>query len=198
MAVVARWAFLAAFFIPSILAFIYLLRHDRDLVERRLRTGEQVSEQKMLIRLSRPLFLGVLLLPGLDYRLGWSRSWLGAVPDWLAGLALGIVVLALLFVFWVPCVNSYAGRTIVVETGQKVISSGPYAVVRHPMYTDSLVLLLFTPLALGSWVALAAFVPLIPFYVLRLLNEEKVLREELPGYTENCLKTRFLLIPLVW
>jgi protein-S-isoprenylcysteine O-methyltransferase Ste14 len=102
------------------------------------------------------------------------------------------------FVFWVLKVNSFAGRTITVDAGQKVISTGPYAWVRHPMYLGAIVLWTFTPLALGSWVALPAFVLLIPFYVIRLLNEEKVLRAELPGYSDYCLKTRCHLIPAVW
>jgi protein-S-isoprenylcysteine O-methyltransferase Ste14 len=103
-----------------------------------------------------------------------------------------------LFVFWVLKVNSYAGRTIEVDAGQTVIATGPYAWVRHPMYLGAIVLWMFAPLALGSWVALPAFAALIPFYAIRLLNEEKVLRTELPGYSEYCAKTRFHLIPLVW
>jgi len=101
-------------------------------------------------------------------------------------------------VFWVLRVNSYAGRTIQVDAGQTVISTGPYAWVRHPMYFGTVVLWMGTPLALGSWVALPVFALLVSFYVLRLLSEEKVLRTELPGYAEYCAKTRFHLIPLVW
>lgn len=99
---------------------------------------------------------------------------------------------------WVLKVNSFASRTIQVESGQKVISTGAYTLVRHPMYSGSVVILLFTPLALGSYIALPAFAMLVPFYVLRLLNEEKVLRQELPGYSEYCLRTRFRLVPFVW
>ncbi len=94
--------------------------------------------------------------------------------------------------------NSFAARTIQVESGQKVISTGPYGIVRHPMYLGAVVMMLCAPLALGSYVALPVFVLTVPFWVFRLLNEEKVLRQELPGYTEYCLHTRFHLIPFVW
>jgi protein-S-isoprenylcysteine O-methyltransferase Ste14 len=192
------WAFLAAYFIPSTLGFIYFFRHGKDLVESRLRTEEKVEEQKLLIRVGRLLFLVALALPGFDYRLGWSRNTLGAVPVWLTAVSLAMVAFGAIFVLWVFKVNSFAGRTIEVETGQAVVSTGPYAWVRHPMYTGSLVLFMFTPLALGSWVALPAFALLIPFFALRLLNEEKVLHAELAGYPEFCTKTRYHLIPLVW
>jgi protein-S-isoprenylcysteine O-methyltransferase Ste14 len=138
------------------------------------------------------------LIPGLDRRLGWSRRLVGDVPVWLTLISLGMVTGGFLFVFWVLRVNSYAGRTIQVDAGQTVISTGPYAWVRHPMYFGTVVLWMGTPLALGSWVALPVFALLVSFYVLRLLSEEKVLRTELPGYAEYCAKTRFHLIPLVW
>jgi protein-S-isoprenylcysteine O-methyltransferase Ste14 len=95
-------------------------------------------------------------------------------------------------------VNSFASRTVQVEAGQTVISSGPYRFVRHPMYFGALVYYLPTPLALGSFIALPVFALLIPLLVFRLLNEEKVLRQELPGYAEYCLRTRFRLLPFVW
>jgi protein-S-isoprenylcysteine O-methyltransferase Ste14 len=95
-------------------------------------------------------------------------------------------------------VNSFASRTIQVEPGQKVICSGPYRLVRHPMYLGSLVMWLATPLALGSYLAWPAFALLIPFYIFRLLNEEEVLRRELPGYSDYCHCTRRRLVPFVW
>jgi protein-S-isoprenylcysteine O-methyltransferase Ste14 len=94
--------------------------------------------------------------------------------------------------------NRFAARTIQVEAGQMVISTGPYRFVRHPLYSGSVVLWIFTPLALGSYITLPAFLLLVPFYVFRLLGEEKVLRAELAGYSEYCLRTRFRLIPSVW
>jgi protein-S-isoprenylcysteine O-methyltransferase Ste14 len=192
------WAYLAAMFFPVLWGFTYLLRHDRPLVERRMRNRESISEQKLLMRVFILLALGSFLLPGFDYRLGWTRRWVGEVPVWLTVLALLMVVAGFLFVFSVMKTNSYAGRTITVDAGQQVISTGPYAVVRHPMYLGSLLLLLSAPLALGSWVALPAFALTIPIFVMRLLNEEKVLRVELAGYADYCAKTRYHLIPFVW
>jgi protein-S-isoprenylcysteine O-methyltransferase Ste14 len=192
------WAFLAAMFLPAVFAFAYFFCYDRALVERRLRNDEPVKEQKHLVRWAAPLFLAAFLLPGFDHRLGWSQRLAGNVPTWLTAISLGMVAGGFLFVWWVLKVNSYAGRTIQVDAGQTVISTGPYAWVRHPMYSGSVALWTFTPLALGSWVALPAFLLLIPFYAIRLLNEEKVLRAELAGYSEYCATTRYHLIPFVW
>jgi len=100
--------------------------------------------------------------------------------------------------FWIMKANRFASRAVQVEPGQEVISSGPYAIVRHPMYSGICLMLLFTPLALGSYIALPAFLLVIPLVVLRLLNEEKVLHQELPGYSEYCVHTRFRLVPYLW
>jgi protein-S-isoprenylcysteine O-methyltransferase Ste14 len=116
----------------------------------------------------------------------------------VTAIALALVAGGFLFIFWVMKANSYAGRTIRVDEGQRVISTGPYAWVRHPMYLGIIVMLAPAPLALGSWVALPVFVLMIPIFAVRLLNEEEMLRAELPGYAEYCLKTRYHLIPLVW
>jgi len=139
-----------------------------------------------------------LCLSGLDYRFGWSREILGSVPLWLTILSLTMVLGFWLLIIWVISVNRFAASVIRVEFEQVVISTGPYRVVRHPMYSAAIVLFLFVPLVLGSYVAVAAFAFLIPLLVLRLLNEEKVLRRKLPGYAEYCLRTRFRLIPFVW
>jgi protein-S-isoprenylcysteine O-methyltransferase Ste14 len=192
------WILLGVTFIPSTLAFLYFYKHDPQLIERRLQSKEKISEQKLLMRVSKPVFLAAFLLPGLDYRLGWTRTSLGAVPLWLMLLCQALILGGLLLVVWVMKVNSFASRTIQVEAGQRVISTGPYRMVRHPLYSGSLVMWLATPLALGSYIAWPAFALLIPFYVFRLLNEEKVLRQELPGYPEYCLRTRFRLVPFVW
>lgn len=192
------WAFLPAFILPPIFAFAYFLRYDRPLVERRMRSRETVKEQKLLIRLFVLLILGAFLLPGFDYRLGWSRRLVGEVPVWLTAISLALVASGFLFVFWVLKVNSYAGSTITVDAGQKVITTGPYAWVRHPMYLGAVVFSTASPLALGSWVAFPVFALLIPIWAMRLLNEEKMLRADLPGYSDYCLKTRYHLIPFVW
>jgi len=192
------WLYLGLVLGPTLGAFVYFLKVDRDFLERRLEMKEQVREQRLLLLWLQPVFFAIFLLPGFDHRMGWSRALAGTVPLWLSLLAGALVLAGLFIVVWAMNVNRFAAHTVRVETGQKVICTGPYALVRHPLYAGSVVLWLFTPLALGSWVALPFFVLLLPFYVIRLLNEEKVLRVQLPGYTEYCQHTRSRLIPFVW
>ncbi len=192
------WAFLCVFIPPPTLLFLYFMRFDRGLIERRMRGRETVPEQKRLILVIGLLFFGAFLLPGFDHRFGWSRRLVGDVPVWVTVVAMALTAAGFMLIFWVMRVNSFAGRTIQVDEGQKVISTGPYAWVRHPMYLGCVVFATAVPLALGSWVALPVFALQIPFYMLRLLNEEKVLRTELPGYTDYCRKMRYHLIPFVW
>jgi len=187
------WAFLTIWFVPILAAFAYFYKHDPALVERRLNRKETVREQKLIIKFGFVTWLIGYLLPGLDHRFGWSH-----LPLWLTILSQAFVLGGWLMVFWVLKANSFAAATIRVEPDQKVISSGPYRIVRHPMYLGVSVMLLFSPLALGSYFALPVFALFIPIIVLRLLNEEKVLRQELPGYAEYCLHTRFRLVPFLW
>ncbi len=192
------WIFLTVVFTYLAGAFVYFCKHDPQLIERRLRSKEKLTEQKRLVQLWKPAFAAMILLPGFDYRFGWSPRLFGGVPFWLSLVADALVVGGLLLVFWVLKVNSFASRTIEVESGQKVISSGPYALVRHPMYSGSLIMWLAMPVALGSYVAWPGFALAAPFYISRLVNEEKFLRRELQGYSEYCLSTRFRLVPYVW
>ena len=181
-------------FILSILGYLY--RHDPQLIERRLRGGwrqETVREQKLIMKLIAATMLIAFLLPGFDHRFGWSHT-----PSSLTTVAEAFVFGGYLMIFWTLKSNSFAASTIRVEAGQRVISTGPYRIVRHPMYLGVDVWLLSTPVALGSYFALPVFALLIPLVVVRLLNEEKVLRQELPGYSDYCLHTRFRLVPYFW
>ena len=187
------WAFMALWFLPMVIVSPYFLKNDPQLVERRLQTKEKSKEQKTIIRLAQPIVFLNLLVPGLDYRFGWSR-----VPLWLTIVSEALVVAGYVITFWVMKENSFASRTIQVVEGQKVITTGPYRLVRHPMYFGAVLMLLFTPMALGSWWALPGFVVVGVLIVVRLLNEEKVLKGELAGYSEYCAQTRYRLIPLVW
>ena len=187
------WVFMAILFLPMPVTSVYFMKRDPQLVERRLRTKEKISEQKTIIRCAQLVCFGSLLIPGLDYRFGWSR-----VPLWLTILSQLFVLVGYLMTLWVMKENSFASRTIQVEEGQKVISTGPYRLVRHPMYFGAVLMLLFAPFALGSWWALPGFYGVIPLIVLRLLNEEKMLRRDLPGYSDYCLQTRSRLVPLLW
>src|SRR6266849_2208952 len=187
------WVFMGLLFRHMPVTSVYFMKRDPQLVERRLRTEEKISEQKTIIRWAQLVFFASLLLPGLDYRFGWSR-----VPLWLAILSQLFVFAGYVITLWVIKENSFASRTVQVDEGQKVISTGPYRLVRHPMYFGAVLMLLFTPLALGSWLALPGFLLVSPLIVLRLLNEEKMLSRDLPGYSDYCLRTRSRLLPLLW
>lgn len=158
-----------------------------------MRMREKEEKQKSIQIFTTIFFFIGFIIPGLDYRYHWSN-----VPVILVIAANAIVLSGYIFVFFVFRENSYASRIIEVEKGQKVITTGPYALVRHPMYLGVLLMFLFTPLALGSYWALFFFLPLLPLIVLRILNEEEVLLRELPGYEEYCMKTKYRLIPFIW
>lgn len=190
--------YLLAVWVPiSAVAFTLLVRNPA-VIARRIQSAERSRSQRALVRAFRPLFLFMLLVPGLDHRLGLSRTITGPVSLGVIMAGDVAIVLAILFCGWVFQVNEFAGRTIQVEAGQRVVDSGPYGLVRHPLYAASLLLWLATPLALGSWIALPLFVLLTPFYVLRAMNEEQQLTRELKGYATYCKRTPFRLIPFVW
>lgn len=188
------WAFFAAFCIPTLLITIYFLFKDPALIGRRIKSGETRTEQKIFQTISGVVFFtGLLVIPGLDYRFSWS-----SVPCIMTIMADAFVLLGFLIVFFVFKTNSYTSATIGVSEGQKVITTGLYSVVRHPMYLGAVLILLFMPLALDSlWALIPAFFICV-FVVFRLLDEEKVLLRDLDGYQEYCQKTRYHLIPLIW
>ena len=138
-------------------------------------------------------FFSLLVLPAFDHRSGWSP-----VPPYVPVAGDLLVALGFLVVHFVLRENSYAASTIQVTEGQKVISTGPYSIVRHPMYAGALPLLIGTPLALGSWWGLLALVLFMPALIWRLVDEEQFLHKNLPGYTEYSQKVRYRLIPFVW
>ncbi len=187
------WLFMGIIFIPFTFVISYFIKNDPALLERRMKFKEKEHEQSALIKASSVFFFIGFLIPGLDYRFGWSN-----VPPALSIISCVIIFLSYLGVFYVMKANSYASRVIEVEKDQKVISNGPYAIVRHPMYTAMLLMFLFMPTALGSYWALIPFLPLIPIIVLRIFNEEKVLSKDLKGYTAYLKKVKFRLIPGIW
>ncbi|WP_292366829.1 MULTISPECIES: methyltransferase family protein [unclassified Methanoculleus] len=187
------WLYLGVLFIPIAFAALYLLKHDPELLERRMRTRERESEQRTIIALSSIVLIVGFVIPGLDYRFGWSD-----LPVAVVLAADGLVLLGYLIFFLTIRENSYAARVVEVEAGQKVIETGPYAVVRHPMYLGTILMFLATPLALGSFWAFFVFLPVPALIILRIRNEEEVLVRELPGYAEYRQKTRYRLVPGVW
>lgn len=187
------WLYMAVLFVPMSIFALYLLRANPALLERRMKTREVESQQRWIITLLSVLFLIIFLLPGFDMRFGWS-----SVPAWLVITGNGMVLVGYLLVVFVLLKNEYAARTIEVEEQQQVITTGPYALVRHPMYTAMTLIILFSALALGSYWALipAALFPLL--LVARILNEEAVLHRELVGYNEYCEEVHYRLLPGVW
>jgi len=190
------WVFLAVFAVSSQALGIYFLAHDRKLVERRMKIGpvaEQRPVQKIISALFMLGFVGFLVLPAFDHRFGWSP-----VAPVLSIFANAIVVLSFVLFFLVMQSNSYAASTIQVEEGQPVVSTGPYAYVRHPMYSGALLLLAAMPLALGSWLSVLLLVPFFPVLAWRILDEEDFLRQNLPGYDEYMRRVQYRLVPQVW
>lgn len=187
------WVFLAVIMIPAFFVMLYFWKRDPGLLERRMNFKEKEVEQKSIIKLSFLLFLIGVLTPGFDHRLGWSH-----VSPVLVIISDIIIVLSYLLIFFVFKENSYTSRTVQVYKKQKVISSGPYSVIRHPMYLGVMLMYIFMPLALGSYYALIFFLPVIILIVFRTLNEEKVLRKKLKGYKEYMKKVRYKIIPYIW
>ncbi len=187
------WVFLAILFVPMLFVLLYLLRYDPALLERRMRTREKEVRQKLVIKLSTIPFLAAFVIPGLDHRMGWS-----SVPVAVTIAADILVLSGYIFFFLVLRENSYASRVVEVEKEQRVISTGPYAYMRHPLYLAVLIIYLFSPLALGSFWALIAMIPLPFVLVVRIKNEEGLLKKELAGYEEYTGEVRYRLIPGVW
>lgn len=187
------WILIIVLFTPVIFVVFYFLKHDPSLLERRLRFKEKVDKQKSIVILAQLIFLIGFLIPGLDFRYKWS-----SIPVWLSLVSDLVIFLSYLLIFMVFKENSYTSRIIEVDKNQKVISSGPYALVRHPMYVGLILMLIFLPFALGSYWALIFFIPVIILIVFRILNEEKVLLKDLEGYREYCQKVKTRLIPRIW
>jgi protein-S-isoprenylcysteine O-methyltransferase Ste14 len=187
------WLYLATVFVPAVGVMTYLLKHDPELLDRRLRLREKEGAQKRIVAVSIIVFLVIFVIPGFDRRFGWS-----SVPAAVVVAADIAVLLGYLLFVLVLRENRYASRVIEVAKGQEVISTGPYAVVRHPMYLSVAVIYMSTPLALGSSWGMVACLLVPLFLAARILNEEKVLCRDLPGYGEYIQKIRYRLIPFVW
>lgn len=188
------WLWMALLIVPMFGALAYLLKNDPALLERRMRTRETEKAQSLVIKLAWICFAVGFLIPGLDQRFGWSH-----VPTWVVVAADIFVLAGYVLLMLVFRENSYTSRIVEVEKGQKVIDTGPYAVVRHPFYLGSIILYAFTPLALASyWAVLPIWmiIPLLTF--VRIPNEEQVLLRELPGYAEYMQKVKYRILPGIW
>ena len=192
------WAFMAVTLVLTIFFCGYYYRRDPEFLARRLLRKEKIGAQKLVMFVAKIVSVIFYVSCGLDHRLGWSRTCLAPVPWSLTLLALLLYAGSYLLLIPVCNANRFAASIIQTEAGQTVADRGPYRLVRHPMYSASLLAWLWIPLTLGSFVMLPAVALIAPILVLRLLNEEKMLRHELPGYAEYCQRTPWRLIPFVW
>jgi protein-S-isoprenylcysteine O-methyltransferase Ste14 len=187
------YTYFGVILIPMVFVLRYFLKNDPRFLERRARVTEKVKEQKLLQWINLPVFISAFVVPGLDRRFGWSD-----VPVEVLIFTEIVILGGYLIIFNVFRQNSYASRIIETDKEQKVISTGLYSVVRHPMYIGVLIMYLPTPLALGSYWGLIPMSLLPVAIIFRILNEEKVLCENLEGYKEYCMKTRYRLLPYIW
>ena len=187
------WVYMGILFTPMIFVLIYLLKKDPELLERRMKMKEKEEPQKVFVKLSILVFFTAFIIPGFDYRFEWSE-----VPFIIIIIADLFIFIGYLLFFLVLKENTYASRIIEVGKGQKVISTGPYAIIRHPMYVAVLMMYVLSPLALGSYWAVLAVLPLPVLIIFRIKNEEKILIDKLPGYREYTQKVKYRLIPYIW
>ena len=190
------WVYLTVFFGASVLITLYLAKNDPALLKRRMSGGpwaEKERAQKIIMVFTSIGFIALIVVPALDFRFGWS-----AVPPSLVAAGLMLVAIGYTIIFFVYKENTYGSATIEVAQDQKVIATGPYSVVRHPMYAGALFYLIGTPLALGSWWGLVPFVATLPFLIWRIFDEEAFLVRNLPGYAEYRNQVRFRLVPGIW
>ncbi len=190
------WVYLAVFGGCTLFVTLYLIRNDPRLLQSRVQAGpaaETQKSQQVIQAFAGLFFIGIFVVSGLDFRFGWSK-----VSPLVSIISDVFVALSLLFVFLVFRENSFTSATIEVQDEQKVVSTGPYNLVRHPMYAGATVLLLFTPPALGSWIGIVMVIGVILVVVLRLLDEEKFLAKNLKGYDAYRAKVRYRLVPYIW
>lgn len=190
------WVFLAVFFVSVLAITLYLAVKDPQLLQRRVTAGpgaEKEKKQNVIQSIAQVAFIAIFIVPALDHRLHWSQ-----VPAWIVIAGDALVVLGLFFVFLVFRENSYTSGIIAVEAEQKLVSTGPYAIVRHPMYSGALLMLLGVPLALGSWWGVLTLIPITLVIVWRLLDEEEFLAKNLTGYPAYTSKVKYRLLPYVY
>jgi protein-S-isoprenylcysteine O-methyltransferase Ste14 len=191
------WAFFLTLMVSTTLVTIYMARHDRPLLESRLRMGPTVEKtlvQKIITSVGLLVFVGAFVVMIFDHRFGWSPL----MPAYLSMLGDVLAALGIFVYFLVIRENRFAAATVDVVAGQTVVSTGPYAIVRHPMYAGASLVFVGAPLALGSWWGLLLTPILVGGLAWRLFDEEKYLRERLPGYAEYTRIVRYRLLPYVW
>ena len=193
LAFLGAWRLLMLLFIPMIIMGIALLIWAPETLSRRLRSKEERVKQKGVVALSGILFVASFILAGLDFRFGWS-----SLPHWVVWTSSIVFLLSYGMYAEVMRENEWLSRSIEVMEGQKVVSTGLYGIVRHPMYTATIAMFLAMPLVMGSWWAFLVMVPYVVAIVTRIKDEETLLTKELEGYLEYKEKVRWKLIPYIW
>lgn len=187
------WAFMALLFVPMLVLGTVLLVKSPELLKKRLNTREKERAQVIVILLSSLVFIAAFVLAGLDFRFGWTH-----VPMAVRVISAVLLLLAYALYMEVMRENAWLSRTVEVQQGQKVVDTGLYGIVRHPMYLATLLLFLAIPLVLGSWVSFAVMLLTVPVLVLRIISEERVLAEGLEGYEAYREKVCYRLLPGIW
>ena len=187
------WLFIGILFVPMFIAGIVLIVRQPELLRKRLDAKEQQQEQKWVVALSGLMFIAVFVVAGLSLRFGWYM-----LPDWAVFVATVVFLAAYALYAEVMRENVWLSRTIEVQENQQVVSTGLYGIVRHPMYSATLLLFLSMPLVLASPWSFAIMLLYIPIITLRIRNEEQVLERELKGYTEYKQRVKYKLIPFIW
>lgn len=187
------WLFIGLLFAPMLVLGIVLLFKSPELLEKRLNAKEEQGEQQKVVGLSALLFLAGFIIAALDYRFGWFQ-----ISGWLVLAASAVLLLSYGMYAEVMRENAYLSRTVEIQENQKVIDTGLYGIVRHPMYTSTILLFLSIPLVLGSFIAFVVFLAYPVLIARRIRNEEQVLEEGLAGYREYQQKVKYRLIPFIW
>ena len=187
------WLLIGILFVPMFVAGLILMKKNPELLKKRLNAKEEEKEQKIVILLSGIMFLAAFVVAGLNFRFSWI-----VLPMWVSYVSAAVFLAAYALYAEVLRENEYLSRTIEVQEDQKVVDTGLYGVVRHPMYMSTLLLFLAMPMVLGSVISLAIMLAYIPIIVMRIKNEEKVLAKGLPGYEEYMKKVKYRIIPFIW
>lgn len=187
------WLLMGILFVPMFVAGLVMLAKNPELLRKRLNAKEQEAEQKTVVKLSGLLFIAAFVVAGLNWRFGW---WV--LTDWAVWVAAWLFLASYLLYAEVLRENTYLSRTIEVQDHQKVIDTGLYGIVRHPMYMATTVLFLMMPLVLASPISFLIMLGYIPVIAKRIQNEEKVLEEGLEGYAEYMKKVKYRILPYVW
>ena len=187
------WLLMGILFVPMFCAGLVMMAKNQDLLRKRLNAKEEEKEQQTVVKLSGLLFIAAFIVAGLNWRFGWC-----VLPDWAVWISAGVFLGCYLLYAEVLRENTYLSRTIEVQEDQKVIDTGLYGIVRHPMYMATTVLFLTMPLVLASPISFFIMLGYLPVIAKRIRNEEKVLEEGLEGYSEYKEKVKYRIIPLIW